>query len=347
VAGNVTADPIKFARLRVVLDGGGRPWAVPVDYYRALRAAVYKLLDEADPHLAEFLHGSGFTGEAPAVDLRRTRDLPAGTRRADEGQGAAGPATETFKLFCFSSLIGKGTLHRGQLVFDRPVIWLFATPLRLVAEALGRALRQTGTMSIGQVDVKVADLNRLEQPSVDRPLACILLSPLVISATSPAAPVATPPASQHGVDDAAAVPPEPQDRTDAAPGAGGSAQRLGRQRRYLTRDDDIGLTEARLRNNLLAKHRALYGVEPADAEFAFSWTTAAGGWPVPDRPTRLVRLSAPGEPPVSVRGSLGAVRLAGSPELLRIALHTGLGQYNASGMGFVLPEAETHLVKHE
>jgi len=337
----MTDDAIAFARLRVVLEGGGRPWAVPVDYSRLLRAAVYDLLRQADPPLAEFLHGSGFTAEAPAVDLRRTRDLPAVPGRADEGDRATGPAAEAFKLFCYSGLIGKGALRRGRLVFNRSVVWLFATPLRRVAEALGEALRRSRTMSIGRFDVQVADLSRLEQPSVDGPLNGILLSPLVISA----APTDAPPGWRHGGEGATAVPLQPHDGSGAIAGDRGPGRRVGRQRRYLTREDDVALIEARLRSNLLAKYCALYGIEPEDTEFRFSWATVSAAWPVPDRPTRLVRLSAPGETPVSVRGSLGAVRLAGSPELLRIALHAGLGQYNSSGMGYVVPEAEIHLLK--
>ena len=46
-----------------------------------------------------------------------------------------------------------------------------------------------------------------------------------------------------------------------------------------------------------------------------------------------------------VRGSLGAVTLAGSPDLLRLALHAGLGQYNASGMGFLLPEGDLQAIQ--
>jgi len=342
VAANVKADPIKFARLRVVLDGGGRPWAVPVDYYRVLRGTVYDLFRQADPQLAEFLHGGGFTAEAPAVDLRRAPDLSAEAGKVGEARRAAGPAAEMFKFFCFSSLVGKGVLRQGRLVFGRPVIWLLATPLRSAADALGKALRRTGTVSLGQVELKVVELSRLEQPPVERPLTCILLSPLVISATPPAAP--GPPVPRQGADATSAAPPALQDRVETTADEGEAARLVGRQRRYLTRDDDVRLAEARLRSNLLAKHRALYGVEPDDAGFAFEWAST-GEWPVPDRPTRLVRLSAPGEPPVAVRGSLGAVRLAGSPELIRVALHAGLGQYNASGMGFVLPATESHLLR--
>lgn len=312
-----TTRSIAYTRLRIVLDGGPQPWAVPIDYYRLLRAAVYRLLHTADPNLAEFLHAGGFSAESPAIDFCSARDLPSGPA----------PAAEIFKLFCFSSLIGDGALRQGRLVFDRPVLWFFATPLRLLADAVTAALRQAGTLRIGRADLKVADVRQIEEPAAERTLTCTLLSPLVISAPVPASP------SEVG----------PVHAADQTATGSGPAPHTGR--RYLTREDGITLTEARLRTNLLAKHRALYGIEPDDPEFTFLWTAASTIWPAPDRPTRLVRLSARSGPPIHVRGSLGAVTLAGSPELLRVAMHAGLGQHNASGMGFLLPEADSPLLQ--
>jgi len=314
-----TSDPIACTRLRIVLDGGPQPWSIPIDYYRLLRAAVYNLLHRVDPQLAEFLHSGGFSAESPAIDFRTSRDLPS----------APAPTPETFKLFCFSSLIGEGSLRQGRLTFDRPALWFFATPLGFVADTLTSALRETGTLRIGRVDLKVANLRRLDKPAVDNPLTGVLLSPLVISAPVPSALPNVGPA----------------DSVDPAATGSEPAPPAGRRRRYLTREDGIVLTETRLRSNLLAKHRALYGVEPEDPEFTFLWSAASTLWPTPDRPTRLVRLSARGQPPVRVRGSLGAVTLTGSPEMLRLALHAGLGQYNASGMGFLLPETESPLLQ--
>ena len=312
-------NPVAYTRLRVVLDGGPQPWAVPIDYYRLLRAAVYNLLRKADAPLAEFLHSSGFSSESPAIDFRGSRDMPAGPGRT----------AEAFKLFCFSSLLGDGTLRQGRLVFDRPIVWFFATPVGFLAEALIGALGQAGALRIGRVDLKVADLRRLDEPAIDTALTCVLLSPLVISVMVPAAPVE----------------PGPGDVIDATAAGAEPAGRARRQRHHLTREDGITVTEARLRDNLLAKHRALYGIEPVEADFKFLWATASEIWPAADRPTRLVRLSGPKDPPVRVRGSLGAVTMAGTPELLRLALHTGLGQYNASGMGFLLPEGEAQVLQ--
>lgn len=314
---DATFDAVAFTRLRIVLDGGPQPWAVPVDYYRLLRGAVYDLLRAADSDPAAFLHAGGFSAELPAVDVRGSHDLPQGPARA----------AEAFKLFCFSSLIGEGVLRRGRLVFDRPVLWFFATPLRLIAEAVSGALRQGRGLRLGRADLRVAEVRRLETPAAGRKLTCTLLSPLVISAAVPASP------PQAG----------PIDAVDPTATGTRPAWPTG-QRRYLTREDGIVVTEARLRANLLAKHRALYGVEPEDPEFTFLWAGTSPLWPASDRPTRLVRLSAGGEPAVQVRGSLGAVTLAGSPELLQVALHAGMGQYNASGMGFILPEGESSLL---
>ncbi len=191
------------------------------------------------------------------------------------------------------------------------------------------ALGRTGTTRIGRTDLKVSRMDRLDDPAADRPLTCLLLAPLVISVPSPPAPPG-------------AGPPDAVDPS----ATGGEASKFARRgRRYLTREDGIVVTEARLRGNLLAKHKAVYGVEPDDPELRFQWAAASSVWPTPDRPTRLVRLSGRGQPPVRVRGSLGAVALAGSAELLRLALHAGLGQYNASGMGFLLPETESHLLR--
>jgi CRISPR-associated endoribonuclease Cas6 len=158
----------------------------------------------------------------------------------------------------------------------------------------------------------------------------VLLSPLVVSAPVPTE-IADPKVPADSVDPlAAGTEPTTSPR---------------RQRRYLTRDDGIVITEARLRDNLLAKYRALFGVDLSDQEFRFLWATGSTTWPIPDRPTRLIRLSGPNESPIRVRGNLGAVTLAGTPELLQLAMHTGLGQHNASGMGFVLPESELHFLQ--
>lgn len=314
-------DPIRFTRLRITLSAGEGPWSVPIDYYRLLRASIYRLLASVSPDLADFLHTSGFADDSPAIDWRGPRDIPAGQ--------PANPSAERFKLFCYSSLIGDGSLNRGLLWFTGPAIWFFATPLAFVADALTSALRQTGQIRLGRTNLAVADLSKIDAPTQASTLTAILLSPLVISATVPSEPT-----NREGptdvLDPAATGLPEPAGKS--------------RHRRYLTRDDGIVLTEARLRSNLLAKHRALYGIEPDDPQLAFHWATSAA-WPTPDRPTRLVRLSAPGKPPVRVRGNLGAVTLAGTPELLHLALHAGLGQHNASGMGFILPESESHLLQ--
>jgi CRISPR/Cas system endoribonuclease Cas6 (RAMP superfamily) len=314
----VTTGPMPYARLRVVLDGGPQPWAVPVDYYRLLRAAVYNLLRTTDASLAEFLHRDGFSEQRPAIDFPGSRNLSA----------AEGRTADTFKLFCFSSLIGDGALQQGRLVFDKPVVWFFVTPLPFLAEGILAALRRSGTLRVGRVDLRTTVLEMLDAPPIQTTLTGVLLSPLVVSVSLPAD-------ARSG----------PGDVVDA--GATGSElpSRAGRQRHYLTREDSITLMEARLRSNLLAKHRAVYGVEPEDPAFGFLWTAASPLWPAADRSTRLVRLSGRGGPPVRVRGNLGAVTLAGTPELLRLALHTGLGQYNASGMGFLLPATEAQMLQ--
>lgn len=345
-------DPIGFTRLRLTLATGGRPWAVPVDYYRLLRAAFYRLVGSVSPELAAFLHAEGFRAESPAARWRGVRDRRAADRQAlapehlediaddeleteepfeqvadlpptAEEQGTGGSLAaegimpdsqpsleetsgrERYKLFAFSSLIGEGSLRQGRLVFEEDVHWFLATPLAFVADALLRAIRQAGAVRLGRIDLPVSGLQVLTEPPVGESVTCVLLSPLVVTAP------------------------------DSAAG----------QRRYLTREDGIVVTEARLRTNLLAKHRALYGTEPADAEFRFAWAADSQAWPTPDRPTRLVRLSGSRQAVVRVRGSLGAVTLAGSAELLRLALHAGLGQHNASGMGFVLPEGEAGMVR--
>lgn len=317
-------NPISFTRLRITLSAGEGYWSVPVDYYRLLRAAIYRLLTDVSPDLGRFLHAGGFTAEFPAVDWRSPRDLPAG---ADAASGTA----EHFKLFCFSSLIGQGSLRSGLLSFAGPVTWFVATPLGFVADALMSALHQGGTIRLGRTDLKVTELSQLDEPAAAGVLTAVLLSPLVISATVPAQGAG---ASQ------------PQDSVDPAAIGTEPVKMPGRRRRrYLTREDGIVVTEARLRANLLAKHRAIYAIEPADPELSFLWAASSTAWPTPDRPTRLVRLSGPGEPPVRVRGNLGAVTLAGTPQLLQVALHAGLGQHNASGMGFILPESESHLLR--
>lgn len=323
MAGGAEAGPVQFMRLRVTLAGGEGPWAVPVDYYRLLRGAVYHAIQSASPDLAGFLHEGGFTTDSPAVDWRGVRDLPS----ADENAGAA----ERFKLFCFSSLLGKGALRRGQLVFNGPVVWFFATPLSFVAEAMEAGLRRDGRMQIGRAALKVTEVRRLDAPTATTTVTAALLSPLVISATIPARPAGT---------------GRPEDSIDPAALGNHPAESPGRRRRrYLTHEDGIVLVEARLRANLLAKHRALYGAGPEDPGLRFLWASPSTALPVPQRQTRLVRLSGPGEPMIRVRGSLGAVTLAGRPELLQLALHAGLGQYNASGMGFLLPESESDLLR--
>ncbi len=318
-------DPIAFTRLRLVLAASQQPWSIPIDYCRHLRTGLYQLFTAVSPDLAEFLHTGGFTTDLPAVDWPTTRDLP------PPAELAAQP--ERFKLFCYSSLIGQGSLQQGRLTFSQPVIWFFATPLRFVADTLTSALRQTGLIRVGRTNLNVLDLRTLEEPAATAALTAELLSPLVISATMHAEPAAL-----EG-------PTDPLDPTAIGAYPACPINRASRRRYYLTREDSPTLTEARLRANLLAKHRSLFGVEPADPEFRFIWTPASDAWPLPARPTRLVRLSRKNGTPIRVRGNLGAVTISGTRDLLRLALHTGLGQHNASGMGFLLPRAESQLLR--
>ena len=293
---------IAFTRLRVELGPTEPPWSVAPDYYRLLRSGVYDLLRTGQPDLAEYLHTFGFTQTEPVANEKN------GTGPVSEDSLSPqenGPVP-VFKLFCFSGLIGEGQIERRQLSFaNQRVIWLFATAVSAIAEALLAGLENAGHLRIGQSSVPIARVEPLKRSQIDPGMTCRLLSPLVLSS------------------------PDPQ----------------ARQRRYLLRGDDLTLIEARLRDNLLAKHRALFGRDPPLTGFQFEWADPLKTWPATRRPTRLVRLSGPDQPLVRARGSLGGVRLSGSPDLLRIALHCGLGQHNASGMGFVLPEHESHLLR--
>jgi len=261
-------------------------------------------------HLRSAVYGLLRKSDADLADFLHehgfSAERPAVTWRPGALDDSASQAPERFKLFCFSGLIGPGRIRRGRLVFGaEPVLWFFATPVAATARALAAALRQAGRLRIGRTTLKIDTLDVLDAPPIASPMTCRLLSPLVVSC------------------------PEP----------------TRRQRRYLLIGDDVTLIAARLRHNLLAKHRALYGCDPPEADLEFQWDERIETWPATDRPTRLVRLSASGEPAIRVRGSLGGVRLSGSAALLRIALYCGLGQFNAAGMGFLLPEAENHLLR--
>jgi CRISPR-associated endoribonuclease Cas6 len=99
--------------------------------------------------------------------------------------------------------------------------------------------------------------------------------------------------------------------------------------RFLSPEDDWSEI---VRHNLLRKHRALRGHDPADTRLRFAWDRdylADAAWRG-RRPSVLADIRG-----IKVRGWLAPFTVEGSPELIEIGYEAGFGSRNSMGFGMV------------
>jgi CRISPR-associated endoribonuclease Cas6 len=97
--------------------------------------------------------------------------------------------------------------------------------------------------------------------------------------------------------------------------------------RFLSPEDDWSDI---IRHNLLRKHRALHGHDPADARLRFTWDKAylADAARRGRRPSVLIDIRG-----IKVRGWLAPFTVEGSPELIEFGYEAGFGSRNSMGFG--------------
>lgn len=97
--------------------------------------------------------------------------------------------------------------------------------------------------------------------------------------------------------------------------------------RFLSPEDDWSEI---IRRNLLRKHRALHGHEPADTRLRFTWDAAylADAARRGRRPSVLTNIHG-----IKIRGWLAPFTVEGSPELIEMGYEAGYGSRNSMGFG--------------
>lgn len=97
--------------------------------------------------------------------------------------------------------------------------------------------------------------------------------------------------------------------------------------RFLSPEDDWSEV---IRRNLLRKHQALHGHEPADTRLRFTWDTAylADALRRGRRPSVLTDIRG-----IKVRGWLAPFTAEGSAELIEVGYEAGYGSRNSMGFG--------------
>ena len=197
-------------RLRITCELA-RQIACPVNHQHFLTGLVYRLLECSDANYARFLHDEGYGLEA---DARR------------------------FKLFTFSGLRAQRRRIMGDTLWLGPgvVSWFIGSPVEDFLTNLATGLLSSGHLSVGPVELPIAQIETLETPDFSAGLAHFTcLSPIVV-----------------------AVPVE----INGKPGT-----------RYLRPAEDGAAFSEAVRKNLIRKYRTLHeGKPPDDARFEMTFS---------------------------------------------------------------------------
>lgn len=148
-------------RIRLSLQPVHRRTAVPVNYQYPLSAAIYKILSQASPAYAEFLHDRGY----PA------------------------PSGRLMKLFTFSHLWIPGSrFENGRLVSTRPGLWrlhIGSPMMQDFVQYFVMGLFQDTRIQIAAMGVcaqfVVQQVEALEIPQLSEAMRFKTLSPIVVS----------------------------------------------------------------------------------------------------------------------------------------------------------------------
>lgn len=207
--------------------------------------------------------------------------------------------TRRFKGFVFSSLFPERSdgrdARRGLLrLLPGQMRWHIASPLDEFLRAFASGLLQSGELRIGEARFAVEGVETLPTPEL---------------------------CSNAG---------EAMRFRCLSPVVASVSQPGSRAPKYL-RPGDSEMSE-RLRQNLLGKHRALFGRAPTDDSLRIEWDTKYLQSRRNDKHpgTKLIAYKD-----IRIVGVLCPFAMTGSMELMRLALEAGLGEKNAAGFGFV------------
>lgn len=218
---------------------------------------------------------------------------------AGESNGITTGITRRFKGFVFSSLFPERSdgrdARRGLLrVLPGRMRWHIASPLEEFGRAFASGLLQSGELRIGEARFPVEGVETLPTPEL---------------------------CSDAG---------EAMRFRCLSPVVASVSQPGSRAPKYL-RPSDSEMSE-RLRQNLLGKHRALFGIAPHDDSLRIEWDAGYLRSRANDKHpgTKLIAYKD-----IRIVGVLCPFAMTGSTELMRLALEAGLGEKNAAGFGFV------------
>jgi CRISPR-associated endoribonuclease Cas6 len=210
----------------------------------------------------------------------------------DEGY-AAGNAGKRVKLFCFSGLRCAKRRAAGETLWlgPGPLTWLVSSPVEAFLRHFATGLLAAGVMRVGERELPIAQVQALPAPDFRQETARFTcLTPIVASLP----------------------------RSDAE--GGGTA--------YLRPRDGRAFSDA-VRNNLLYKHRTLYGALPQNERFELTFDAAYLARN-PHGGTKKVTIKG-----IDVIGVQAPFTACGSPELLKLMYACGAGEKNSAGFGMV------------
>jgi len=240
--------------LQIIIQMRGRePFELPIHYNNLIQGMIYGAID---PHLAAFLHESGYLAEQ-----------------------------RVFRLFTFSRLTGACRICKesSSIRFEKDVALTIASPVKEFCHSLVSGLLTSGSIFLGKNTLQVQDVSlRVPKPSAEKTLVQAL-SPVTIYSTLL--------------------------RPD------------GRKYTYYYQPGEPDY-ERLIKENLLRKFRAFLARSPESEDLSIE----------PSGSQRLSVITYKGN---IVKGYSGRLVLAGSGELIQMALDAGLGGKNSQGFGCI------------
>jgi CRISPR-associated endoribonuclease Cas6 len=270
-----------------------RETVISLNYQHALTGVVYATLEQSDPDYARFLHHEGYVGP---------EDEPGLGSCAGEGAAASegalrggGRAPRRFKGFVFSGLFPQ---HSDSRDARRGLLRLLPGEMRWqIASPLAQFLRAfaSGLLQSGEMRVGQACFSVASVETLPDPE---FTSPMRGRCLSP-------------VVSSVSVP--------------------GRDAPKYLRPHDAEMSE-RLRQNLVGKHRALFGSAPQDDRLTVEWDAKYLESRKHEKHpgTKLIAYKD-----IRIVGVVCPFTMTGSTELMRTAYEAGLGEKNAAGFGMI------------
>ncbi|WP_128893747.1 CRISPR-associated endoribonuclease Cas6 [Longirhabdus pacifica] len=131
-----------------------KPLVLPIDYHSLLQGFIYKALE--DEHFATFLHDEGYTHD-----------------------------NRSFKLFTFSRLYGKYTIHKQkkQIIFTDEVVLYISSILPSFIQLLGQTLTTSSSLHLHHQRITTESLEYEKVEIKDNVCVIKMLSPITVHST--------------------------------------------------------------------------------------------------------------------------------------------------------------------